>query len=93
MHKKGNGPLDLSAPRILGVLGHVTRLIYTFLCVSTLHSRVRETTHIVVMECVGIARDVPDRRRVDLRCLRASCRSPRPSTHMEAVEESRIASA
>ena len=42
-----NGPLDLSAPRILGVLGHPLRLIYTFLCGSTLRSRVRETTPVI----------------------------------------------
>ena len=49
--------------------------------------------HIITGECVGTARDIPGHRRVDLRCLRTSCRPLRDHLHIrESVEESRVAS-
>ena len=68
------GSLDLSAPGILGDLGHMFGDPSSFLWGAPGRRRARATTSIIPGGCVGTARDVPGHRRVDLRCLRASWR-------------------
>ena len=67
------------------IITSMSRPFYTLLYGSALRSGltgVPASTPIITGGCVGIARDVPGHRRVDLRCLRASCRPLRVHRHI-----------